>query len=354
MRPFAFVLSLGLLLPTAAHAASPTPLHSPWDASPIALTDAPYKCPPMTHAAPNITITGDAAIAAHRNHTAAYPEAVTALDAIVRQVIGATQAYQATGSRAAVNCAIGQFVTAAQDRAMTGRIVDTTVGKHEIEVLRALSIAYLILQPSGGISPDRQNASFGWMNTALHNFRAYYDHTRCGPNTCVSKSHTYLEIAVCAGALGIAEQDPNLYHWAIGQYHDGVKRIDKYGMLHYDTMHREYALKFNTDSAGALVQLAEFGESNGDDLYAYDKGRVHLLIIAVTRGLLDPTPFAQASGTSPQELNHPLQPEDIAWAVPYNVRFHDAVIAGELRDAGVLPADSWTDSPSDNAPADTN
>lgn len=327
--------------PEASLAGTAATLHSPWEAAPVTLTQKPYSCSPMVHAAAQISI---------MNNDPSYTESTGALRAVVTQVVMGAEAYQGTGSSAAVACALQQLQTSAQDGTMTAAKPDKAIVKREIETLRALAIAYLVLQPSGQISDGQKNQILGWMNGVLHNERKYYDQTKCWKNTCASESHMFLEIAVTSAALGIAEQDESLYHWAIGQYHSGVKRIDNNGTLHYDNV-REYALKYNTDSAAALVQLAEFGEVNGEDLYAYDNGKIHTLVHTVTRGQIDPRPFVEATGRADQQRSMPIRPADIGWAVPYNARFNDELIARELRDAGVIPAEGWAEAPAESAPA---
>jgi len=64
MKTF-LLLSLALLAAGPASAAKPKPkppvepptLHSPWDVSPVKLTQAPYACPPSRPISPDITIT---------------------------------------------------------------------------------------------------------------------------------------------------------------------------------------------------------------------------------------------------------------------------------------------------------
>ncbi len=343
MKQLLFLLAV-LLSACPLRAATEAALHSPWDASPVAVTETAYRCRPVVHAAADISITGDAAKETLGTNDAAYRESTAALNAIVKQVVRATQVYQSTGSRQAALCALEQFQTAAADRVMTGRMADKEAVKLEVQALQALSIAYLVLQPSGLIPEEQQNAILGWMNVVLRDVRKYYDGTHCGPNGCAAKSHQFLEVAVAGAALGIAEQDQGLYRWAMGQYRDGVGRIDNRGMLHYDTI-REYALKFHIASAAALVQLAEFGEANGEDLYAYRGGRIHALVHTVTRGLIDPRPFEDAAGHVEQVQTTPLQPGDIGWAIAYNRRFSDPVIASELRDSGAIGTDDWVGDP---------
>jgi poly(beta-D-mannuronate) lyase len=144
---------------------------------------------------------------------------------------------------------------------------------------------------------------------------------------------------MAAAAVAIAANDRHLFSWSVGQYHTAIHLIDGRGMSHYDT-HGQYALNFNLISAGCLVQIAEFGEANGLPLYAYDHGRIHLLVGTVSRGLIDASPFSVATGAT-QRISSTIEPWEIVWASAYNRRFPDPVIAGLLQQVGSASADLW-------------
>jgi hypothetical protein len=148
---------------------------------------------------------------------------------------------------------------------------------------------------------------------------------------------------MAASAVGIAANDLSLFRWSIAQYRTAVQNIDGAGMLRYDT-HGAYALKFNLVSAASLVQIAEFGEFNGAPLYAYDNGRIHLLIHTVSRGLVDPGPYAGAAGAE-QHLPKSIEPWQVSWASVYDRRFPDPVLTGLLEQIGPAGADMWGGEP---------
>lgn len=97
----AFALSI-LLLPLTARA---KPLQSPWDSTPVTLTNAPYACPAVHNLSPDLTTSGfysdgkrsiidPAKWKAYVSSTGPYKQ-------LGQQIVNAADAYRTTGSRAA-------------------------------------------------------------------------------------------------------------------------------------------------------------------------------------------------------------------------------------------------------------
>jgi poly(beta-D-mannuronate) lyase len=346
------LLSLALLTAVPALAARPKPpaepptLHSPWDVSPVKLTQTPYACPKLAPIAPDITITNLAHIRdtlSESAYQAAYPESSVALSDLARAVVAAADNYRSTGSQAAAVCAVSLLADAAMHHTMAGNMASTQAWKDQNLTLRSLAIAFLKVRNSGLVSPDDAGLILAWFNDVVQQERQHYQDAKCTRNACALLGHQGLETAMAAAAIAIAANDHRLYDWAIGNFYVAVDHIEDTGMLHYDLEH-QYALKFNLESAAALVQIAEFSLINGEDLYAYDDGRLHLLIHTVTRGLLDPEPFRTATGRD-QTLTGPLKSWEISWASVYDQRFPDPVIDQLLQKVNFKGADMWGGEP---------
>jgi poly(beta-D-mannuronate) lyase len=328
-----------------ASAMAPSPLHSPWDATPVAITAEPYDCGPPILIAPDITITSSQKNLSPDVKQSIYSESDASLHDLTRRTVAAADAFRRTGSRAAAQCVIMLLSEAAAHRAMAGYMADKDAWQEQNMALRSAAIAYLKVRDAGVETPDQTHIMTTWMEEIVHRERAFYEKSHCGPNGCGIRNHHGLSVAMTAASIAIAAQDHRLFQWALNQYSLAVDSIDDRGMLHYDMQHA-YALKFNLESTAELVQIAEFGEGNGVPLYEYDNGRIHLLIHTVTRGLIDPGPFSNATGTE-QRIPKTLQPWEITWASVYNQRFPDQLITSLLVQAGPAGADMWGGQPWD-------
>jgi poly(beta-D-mannuronate) lyase len=343
-----------VLLTTAANASRPKPpaepptLHSPWDVSPVALTQAPFTCPTLAPISRDITVTN-----LHHQHPnltdadyqAQYPQSSAALADLTRAVVTAADTYRATGSQAAAQCTIALLAAAALHHTMAGNMLTTQAWKDQNRTLRSLAIALLKVRDSGQLSPDDRDLILAWFTDVVQQEREHYDdQVHCTRNACARLGHVGLETAMAAAAIAIAANDHRLYDWALGNYYVAVDHIEDTGFLHYDLEHK-YALKFHLESAAALVQLAEFSLANGNDLYPYDDGRLHLLIQTVTHGLLDPTPFANATGRTQTLPKRKLETWQISWASVYDQRFPDPVIDQLLQQVNFKGSDMWGGEP---------
>ena len=85
------------------------------------------------------------------------------------------------------------------------------------------------------------------------------------------------------------------------------------------------ALHYHLYALAPLVLLAEFGEANGIDLYARNKGALHRLVNVSVKGIGDPSLFEKATGVKQEVWAHPSG-DQIGWAPPYVRRFPDPVL----------------------------
>jgi poly(beta-D-mannuronate) lyase len=357
--PFFPLLLVAIAALTGCRHSTPTPLppaalapgglHSPWDAANIAPTNAPFDCGPIIPISPNLSITTSLgspnSTMAESVKSAAYAESADALTDLMRRVIDAADFYRLSGSQPAAHCVATLLTAAAQDHAMAGAMVSLDAWQAQNRALRALAIAFLKVRDSNIITPQQSAIILAWMSDIVHQERVYYEHDHCYKKQCNLLSHRGLEVAMASAAIGIATNDRGMYNWGINQYRTAVEDISSHGMLHYDTRGR-YALKFHIESAAALVQIAEFAQSNNEPLYDYNNGAIHLLIHTVTRGIVDPALFASTNHAN-QLIPSQLESWEISWASVYNGRFPDPVISSLLHQVGPGGADMWGGEPPD-------
>ena len=205
------------------------------------------------------------------------------------------------------------------------------------------AIAYLKVRGSGVVPPEANAAIAQWLDALVRQQRDHWEREKCDSSICYIKGHRGLQTAMGAAAVGILANDNSLFHWAVSQYHSGIGEINGRGMLHYDTNGHD-AFKFNLESAASLVQIAEFAEVNGEPLYGYDDGRIHLLVHTVALGIVSQEPYHSATKRH-QAVPKSVEPWEIAWATVYNRRFPDPIVASLLNQVGSSAVDMWGGEP---------
>jgi len=360
-----FVLALGcwtregLARPPAAATAPPGAppgaaparhgLLSPWDMRQIAPSQMAYECPEEMEIAPTISIL-DRKYRANPNTSqavqdAAYAESSEAVAQLAARVVRAADTYQQTGSLAAAGCAAKLLGTAAFDHAMAGGMASRQAEYFQTQGLRALAVGYLKIRGSGVVPQEQNDLILDWLVDIANQQREYYGHIECRDpgKICNRYNQQGSSAGWAVASVGIAVNNPAMFGWGLARFREAVSHIDGGGMV-AQCAHGEYLLKFNLEMVAALVPLAEYGELNGEAMYAYDHGRVHDLIHTVTRGLVDPTPFEKRVKTA-QTLPRTFEGWEISWATTYVRRFPDGVIEGLLQQANDKGLDLWGGEP---------
>jgi poly(beta-D-mannuronate) lyase len=338
------ILGCAYLAFCTSHLAASTPagqLVSPWDTFASSGTSDDYKCRTPAAIAPDITITKNL------NNSnlspvvkdAAYAESSAALRDLAANTVAGADAFLRTGDPAAARCTVTLLANAAADHAMAGYMASSDAAAEQSVTLRSVAIAYLKVRASGAGTAEERALIQAWLGDVAQQERERITEGRCPQKMCFAHGHHGIAIVLADEAVAIANNDWKLFEWSMKQYRDAVGQIDGRGMLAADT-HGQYALKFNLLSAACLAQIAELAAVNGVDLYGYDKGRIGILVESVSRGLIDPGPFAKAAGTA-QTLPSRMQPWEIVWAAGYNRRFPDPVLTGLLEQVGQSGADMW-------------
>ncbi len=336
------------LAPAPVSALAPTGLHSPWDQTPITQTATPYTCGPAPLLSRDLLVI--ASLDDNRKHlsedvkNAVYAQSSTALLDLTSRVVAAADNYRATGSEAAGVCVLGLLGSAAQSHAMTGYMASDDAWVEQNRSLRAFSIAYLKVRDHSVTHSPQAADIIPWMEEIVRQERTHYEHEHCGANICSLKGHHGIEVAMAAATIGVAANDNGLFHWSLGMYHSAIGEINGRGMLHYDSR-GHYSFKDNLMSAAALVQIAELAEINGEPLYGFDNGAIHLLVHTVALGIVSPELYKVGGNKSNQRAPRTVEPWEIAWASVYNRRFPDPVVTSLLQQVGPGGVDMWGGEP---------
>jgi len=335
--------------PAPATAPALTNLRSPWDSTPVELTDAPFTCAPAPAIGPDITISGplndDSHHVSEDVKNAVLGESSAGLETLTALTVHAADTYRSTGSRIAAQCAIDYLYAAASNHAMTGYLASDDARWEQNIALRSFAIALLKVRGSNLETAQNVTVINQWMEGIVRAERSYWEHGHCGVNVCDIKDHRGLQTAMAAAAIAVLADDPGLFHWSVAQFHSAAGEINGRGFLHYDTR-TKYAFKWNLESAASMAQIAELAEVNGEPLYNYDNGIFHLLVHTVALGIVSPEPYKSYTGRG-QKHSSTVEPWEIAWASVYNRRFPDPVVTSLLQQIGPGGVDMWGGEPWD-------
>jgi len=326
-----------LALVPAAHAEKP--LRSPWDSLPVKVTDAPYTCPAPIHLSPDLTTSGFYADSKGSiidpAKWKAYQESAGPVKDLGNKAVAAADAFRATGSRQAAQCVLLLEKTAAQDKALTGRMSSSQAYFVQGWVAGALAIAELKVRDSGVIDRADTRLIADWMKTVSAQTMDFYDKRDAAAPGGNGNNHLYWA-GVQVAAVGIAANDRKFFDWAMAAYRNGIRQITPEGTLPEEMRRGQRALHYHLYAAAPLVYLAEFGEDNGIDLYAEDNYALKRLVDRSIAGLDGSGYFDKATGIKQDLPDGPPSAEAIGWAKVYVHRFPDPAISALLARAPSL------------------
>ncbi|QNI32938.1 alginate lyase family protein [Alloacidobacterium dinghuense] len=326
------VLSLLLILPIQAE----SKLRSPWDGHAIKLTDLPYACPAIVHLSADLTTSG---FYSDSKSSVIDPEKWKAYAAtsgpykdLGNRIVDAADAYQTTGSRNAVDCALQHMDAAAKDGVFTGKMSSNQAYYVQGWVIGAVAIAYLKVRESGLVSVDEQKTILAWIENVVAQSEAYFEDHRKKSSGDAQNNHLYWA-GVEVAAAGIAANDRKLFDWGMETYQAGISQIQPDGSLPQEMRRGQRALHYHLYALAPLVYLAEFGEENGFRSYADRDYAIKKLAKLCIDGLGDNSFFVKATGIPQDTPNGPPAAEQISWARIYLGRFPDLQLAKLLDEA---------------------
>ena len=314
-------------------------LRSPWDLHPVSLTDAAYICPAAAQL-PHDFATDSYYSDSHHSvidpvRKKKYEDSVAGIDGFSRDVVKAADAYQTTGSRAAAQCVSALLENAAKQKAMTGDMDGHQAAYVRKWNLAAWAIAYLKIRGSGVVPEESNKTIAAWMKKLADASKGYVEDKRShGAGSDSYNNHLYWT-GLAVGAAAIVNNDRGLFRWSTDAYKQGVRDIRDDGTLPLEMDRGQMALHYHLYALAPLMLIAEFGETNGEDLYAERDFAIKRLVARCVEGLEDPKYFQQRTGV--QQVTTPeISAWEISWAQAYTRRFPDARISGLLAKASHL------------------
>lgn len=319
---FCAVAALGAAAPL------PTTLRSPWDIHPILPKAGSYDCPSLPPLPKDIVASSFYSDSKHSvidpARLAAYRAAQRPYMETMKEAENAADAYQQTGNRAAAACVLQILDKDAAASSMTGSM--STNQAHYVQnwTLGALAVSWLKVRMANPGTPEQRRSAIDWMKLVAGQTRDYFTmrHAR-GTNDGTNNHYYWAGFAVMGAA--VSSNDRALYDWALGTFSDAVSRIAADGTLPLEMGRGQRALHYHLFALGPIVMLAEFGEANGENLYAARDHAVERLANRAIAGLENNSYFSEKAGV-PQDTPAPtgLDSNDIIWMVPYLRRFPNA------------------------------
>ncbi|NYF78326.1 alginate lyase family protein [Granulicella arctica] len=328
-----FLLLLLCVAQLQAHAQS---LRSPWEQVPINASAPAFPCPPAIALPQSLVFNGYYTDEHHSivdpQAKAAYRAASKANELFIKQVAHAADAYQTSRSKAAAQCAVTLLDEAAHQHAFTTAQLGKTGARDGFYVqafyLDGLSMAYLKVLKSPFVSNQQRTDIQSWLVQMAESVRDFYN-SMTRQNAGDSRNNLIYWAGLGVAATGVAADRSDLFDWGIAQYRLGVGQIGTDGTLPLEMDRASMALHYHLFASAPLVLLAELAKPNGIDLYEANNGAIHRLVKVTVRELGNPSFFQQRTGVA-QVMPEELDGEIIGWAIPYQRRFPDPVLASLL------------------------
>lgn len=327
-----------LAIVPASQAADAT-LRSPWDQPAGTTSDAPYACPASPEL-PRDFATNSYYTDSHHSIVdpalkKQYEQSVSGIENFSRMVVKAADVFQTSRSRAAAECTAALLAGAAKQQALAGTMDGHQAFYVQKWNLAAWALAYLKVRDSG-VVPSEQSAEIReWFGELAKSARTYVEDKRRHRTANDAYNNHLYWAGLAVAAAAVAENDRDLFRWAMDCYRQGVHDIGKDGTLPLEVERGQMALHYHLFSLAPLVMLAEFGEANGMDLYRERNYAIKRLVARCVQSLENPFFFQQRTGVA-QVTTPEIEPWQISWALAYTRRFPDPEISRLLAKAARL------------------
>lgn len=184
-------------------------------------------------------------------------------------------------------------------------------------VLASVALAYLKIRPGEPSDPGERKVILDWLNRWGHAIREEYSTNTDA--TSRRNFHLY-EAALSVMTAGIATGDSELVEWSIDRTRFALNLISDDGVFPWALARGKKALKFQLQSIGPLVIIAELAAANGINLYEEENEALQRLVTATMEGISNPSKFSTRLGVKQVGIAN-LDLQDMAWLTVYNSRF---------------------------------
>lgn len=324
-------LLLGSLCAAAAFGAaarSPATLRSPWDPHPVLPKAGSYDCPALPPLSKDIVASSFYSDSKHSvidpARLAQYRAAQRPYVETMKEAEEAADAYQQGGNRAAAACVLQILDKDAAASSMTGSM--STNQAHYVQnwTLGGLAVSWLKVRAAQPGTPEQRQEAIDWMKIVAGQTRDYFTMRHAKGTNDGTNNHYYWAGFAVMGAA-VSSNDQELYDWALSTFDDAVSRVAADGTLPLEMGRGQRALHYHLFALGPIVMMAEFGEANGENLYAARDHAVERLANRAISGLKNNSYFSEKAGVA-QDTPAPngLHSDDIIWMVPYLRHFPNA------------------------------
>jgi poly(beta-D-mannuronate) lyase len=308
-------------------------LRSPWDMHPVAPTDLPYQCPSLP-VPPHDFTAHTYYIDSHHSVIdpalkKSYDDSVAGINEFSESVVKAADDFQTKGSRAAAQCVASLLESAAKQKSFAGNMATGQASYVQGWSLGSFAVAYLKVRESGVISDSQKAEIAKWLKKLANDNADYYEKRRTNSRSTDAYNNHLYWAGFAIAAAAIASDDRGLFRWAVNAYKQGAHDIRDDGTLPLEMDRGQRALHYHVYALAPLVMLAEFGETNGLDLYAERDYAIKRLVARCVAGLDDASFFEKRTGVK-QVTDGEIEAWEISWAQPYTRRFPDGKISAML------------------------
>ena len=268
---------------------------------------------------------------------AAYNASAKRFRDTMRVVEAAADDFQSTGSRTAAECVLNILALNAGAGAMTGKMSSNQAYYLQGWTLGGLAIAWLKVRSAEPGSPADRQVVATWLKQVATSSMGYFDRGRA-KGASDSRNNHYAWAGLAVMSAGIAADDSGLFNWGIGTYDDGLSRIQPDGTLPLEMARGKRALHYHLFALAPLVIMAEFGASNGLDLYTRDDGALTRLVNRAVAGLEDNKFFEEKAGIAQDTpASGKVKSDDVICLTPYLRRYPNADLSRLLQSVSLKP-----------------
>jgi poly(beta-D-mannuronate) lyase len=336
--------SAGLLICVSASAER---LRSPWEASRIVPTEAPFTCPAPPALSRVLDLQGYYTDKQYSvidpKRLAAFNEASDGPTHLGQYATNAADAWLSQGSRAAAVCVYSLLDAAASADAWDGKMPNNNGVYLQNWLLSGAGAAYLKVRDSHLGTPEQDARIQKWFRILASRVREYFDAQLSKPGSDAWNNHFYWA-GLAVATEGVVDNDTDAFIWGIATYRMGLDAIQPDGSLTAEMGRGQRALHYQLYALGPLVMLAELGEANGVPMYAMKNGAIHQLTQFNIAAMKDPSIIARRIGAE-QDTSGTYSGLEIGWAVPYVQRFPNAQLSTWIAQAPWLRFWQWGGTP---------
>jgi len=187
--------------------------------------------------------------------------------AFERRTTAGMNQYLATGSHAEAQCALDQMDAWANAHTLMDydpHVNQNTQSWFQVEwTLSSLGTTLSVLVNDKDLDPAKLKRVIKWLDASAHKMIGFE-----GPKDN-NNHHDWRALA--AISIGVVAKDNSLFDYGAGVYKEAVAQIDTSGAFPLEMARHERAIHYQSFALQPLLMIAEFGEQQHIDLYAYEK-----------------------------------------------------------------------------------